>query len=176
MVQILSPSSATLVIRSWLCEPSKPRNYGKTQHFAHVLPAKISHVAYLCCKTSLLSNIDAARPSGRFQYSRKLELLTFLWKKNIYIYIQIFLNELHPLTGMMLIFDFDSLIFFKWFQATGQDGLFSGVLMYDRIDIPYHTMFLGNDHLEGLTLIQLQTSSPDSRNGQYHSVNYFVRG
>ena len=42
--------------------------------FAQFLPAKISPVTHLCCETSLLSNIDAARPSGNFQYSRKLEL------------------------------------------------------------------------------------------------------
>ena len=65
-----SRSSAIPVFRTYLCEPSKRRNYGKTQHFAQVLPAKISHVSHLCCKTSLLSNIDAARPTGDFQYSR----------------------------------------------------------------------------------------------------------
>ena len=63
-----SRSSATPVFRTYLCEPSKPRNYGKTQRFAQFLPAK----------TSLLSNIDAARATGNFQYSRKLELLNFL--------------------------------------------------------------------------------------------------
>ena len=50
-----SRSSATPVFRTYLCEPSKPRNYGKTQHFAQFLPAKISHVSHLRCKTSLLS-------------------------------------------------------------------------------------------------------------------------
>ena len=40
-----------LAFRTYLCEPSKPRNYGKTQHFAQFLPAKISHVSHLCCKT-----------------------------------------------------------------------------------------------------------------------------
>ena len=74
VVQILSTSWAAdpshhLAFRTYLCEPSKPRNYGKTQHFAQFLPAK----------TSLLSNIDAARATGNFQYSRKLELLNFLW-------------------------------------------------------------------------------------------------
>ena len=69
---------ATPAFGTCFCEPSKPRNYGKTQHFALFLPAKISHVSHLCCKTSLLSNIDAARPTGNFQYSRKLELLNFL--------------------------------------------------------------------------------------------------
>ena len=64
-----SRSFATPVFRTYLCELSKRQNYGKTQHFAQFLPAK----------TSLLSNIDAARPTGNFQYSRKLELLNFLW-------------------------------------------------------------------------------------------------
>ena len=50
----------------------------KNTHFAQFLPAKISHVSHLRCKTSLLSNIYAARPTGNFQYSRKLELLNFL--------------------------------------------------------------------------------------------------
>ena len=69
---------ATPVFRTYLCEPSKRQNYGKTQHFAQFLPAKLSQVSHLCCKTSLLSNIDAARPTGNCQYSRKLELLNFL--------------------------------------------------------------------------------------------------
>ena len=73
-----SRSSATPVFRTYLCEPSKPRNYGKTLHFAQFLPAKISHVSHLRCKTSLLSNVEPARPTGNFQYSRKLELLNFL--------------------------------------------------------------------------------------------------
>ena len=64
-------SFATPVFRSYLCELSTRQNYGKTQHFAQFLPAK----------ASLLSNIDAARPTGNFQYSRKLELLNFLWSK-----------------------------------------------------------------------------------------------
>ena len=63
-----SRSFATPVFRTYLCELSKRQNYGKTQHFAQFLPAK----------TSLLSNIDTARPTGNFQYSRKLELLNFL--------------------------------------------------------------------------------------------------
>ena len=65
-------SFATSVFRTYLCELSKRQNYGKTQHFAQFLPAK----------TSLLSNIDAARATGNFQYSRKLELLNFLWLEN----------------------------------------------------------------------------------------------
>ena len=75
---LASRSSATPAFRTYLCEPSKPRNYGKTQHFAQFLPAKTSHVSRLRCKTSLLSNIEPARPTGNFQYSRKLELLNFL--------------------------------------------------------------------------------------------------
>ena len=67
-VEILGTRSSAPAFRTYLCEPSKPRNYGKTQHFAQFLPAK----------TSLLSNIDAARATGNFQYSRKLELLNFL--------------------------------------------------------------------------------------------------
>ena len=65
-------SLATPVFRTYLCELSKRQNYGKTQHFAQFLPAK----------TSLLSNIDAARATGNFQYSRKLELLNFLWQSH----------------------------------------------------------------------------------------------
>ena len=61
-----SRSSATPAFRTYLSESSKPRNCGKTQHFAQ-------------SKTSLLSNIETARPTGNFQYSRKLELLNFLW-------------------------------------------------------------------------------------------------
>ena len=70
-------SFATPVFRSYLCELSKRQNYGKTQHFAQFLPAK----------TSLLSNIDAARATGNFQYSRKLELLNFLW---LYIFMYMY--------------------------------------------------------------------------------------
>ena len=48
VVQILSTSWAAdaphHAFRTWLSEPPKPRNYGKTQHFAQFLPAKISHV------------------------------------------------------------------------------------------------------------------------------------
>ena len=77
-VDILGSRSSAPPRFSDLPEPSKPRNYGKTQHFAQFLPAKISHVSRLRCKTSLLSNIEPARPTGNFQYSRKLELLNFL--------------------------------------------------------------------------------------------------
>ena len=37
-----SRSFATPVFRTYLCEPSKRQNYGKTQHFAQFLPAKTS--------------------------------------------------------------------------------------------------------------------------------------
>ena len=58
VVLILSASSAAdplrhLAFRSWLCESSKPRNYGKTQPFAQFLPAKISYVSHLCCQLSI---------------------------------------------------------------------------------------------------------------------------
>ena len=78
-------SFATPVFRSYLCELSKRQNYGKTQHFAQFLPAK----------TSLLSNIDAARATGNFQYSRKLELLNFLWLQHGTLVFSLF--ELHLL-------------------------------------------------------------------------------
>ena len=77
-----SRSSATPVFRTYLCEPLKRQNITKlwkNTAFAQFLPAKISQISHLCCKTSLLSNIDAARLTGNFQYSRKLELLNFLW-------------------------------------------------------------------------------------------------
>ena len=37
-----SRSFATPVFRTYLCEPPKRQNYGKTQHFAQFLPAKTS--------------------------------------------------------------------------------------------------------------------------------------
>ena len=85
VVQILSTSWAAdplhhLAFRTYLCEPSQPQNYGKTQQFAQFLPAKISHASHLRCKTSFPSNIDVARPTGNFQYNRKLELLNLLWQ------------------------------------------------------------------------------------------------
>ena len=61
------------VLRSWLSQPAKPQNYGKTQHFAHFLPSKSS------CLTSLLYHICAITSLGwqifssNFQYSRKLD-------------------------------------------------------------------------------------------------------
>ena len=59
-------------LRTWLSQPAKPQNYGKTQHFAHFLPAKSS------CLTSLLYHICAIASLGQifssnFQYSRKLD-------------------------------------------------------------------------------------------------------
>ena len=53
-----SRSSATPVFRTYLCEPSKRQNYGKTQHFAQFLPAKSS------CLTSLLYHICVITPLG----------------------------------------------------------------------------------------------------------------
>ena len=62
------------VLSSWLSQPAKPQNYGKTQHFAHFLPAKSS------CLTSLLFHICAITSLGwkifssNSQYnSRKLD-------------------------------------------------------------------------------------------------------
>ena len=61
------------VLRSWLSQPAKPQNYGKTQHFAQFLPAKSS------CLTSLLYHICAITSLGfrifssNSQYSRKLD-------------------------------------------------------------------------------------------------------
>ena len=40
---------------------------------AEFLPAKAPYVLHVRGKTSLLSNIDAARPCGNFQYSQKLD-------------------------------------------------------------------------------------------------------
>ena len=54
-----SRSFATPVFRSYLCEPSKRQNYGKTQHFAQFLPAKISQVSHPRCQTSLLRDLPA---------------------------------------------------------------------------------------------------------------------
>ena len=61
------------VLRGWLSQPAKPQNYGKTQHFAHFLPANSS------CLTSLLYHICAITSlcwkifSSNSQYSRKLD-------------------------------------------------------------------------------------------------------
>ena len=61
---VVSRSSATPVCRSWLCEPSKPQDYGKTQNFAQFLPTKIlmsriGAVKHLCCQTSMLQDLAA---------------------------------------------------------------------------------------------------------------------
>ena len=45
------------VLRSWLSQPAKPQNYGKTKHFAHFLPAINLHVSHLCCITSARSHL-----------------------------------------------------------------------------------------------------------------------
>ena len=71
VVQIFSTSWAIdpshhLAFRTYLYEPSKPRNYRKTQCFAQFLPAKISHISHLFCTISLLAILDTARPSGNF--------------------------------------------------------------------------------------------------------------
>ena len=72
VVQILStPLAADPPRQSWLFELPQPQNHGKTQHFAHCLPAKLPHVPHLRGKTSRLSNIDASTLGGNFQYSRK---------------------------------------------------------------------------------------------------------
>ena len=64
-----SRSFATPVFRTYLCEPPKRQNYGKHSILRNSYPPK-----HLCCQ-----NIDAGRATGNFQYSRKLELLNFLW-------------------------------------------------------------------------------------------------
>ena len=71
-----SRSFATPVFRTYLCEPSKRQNYGKHSISRNSYPP--TSLRSRCCRRSLLSNIDAARPTGNFQYSRKLELLNFL--------------------------------------------------------------------------------------------------
>ena len=84
VVQILSTS--------WAADPSQLPFFGPT--FASLRSDKtmekhsISRNSYppkhLCC-----DNIDAARATGNFQYSRKLELLNFLWS---YIYTHLSRN------------------------------------------------------------------------------------
>ena len=66
-----SRSSATPVFGKLALPAFEASRCGKTQPFAQVLPAKISPVAHLRLKTSRPSNIDAAKPGGNFQYSRK---------------------------------------------------------------------------------------------------------
>ena len=78
-VRILATSLAadpphSPVSRSWLAEPAKPQNYGKTQHFAQFLPAKTSsshtsQLYHICAITSLGCQIF----SGNSQYSRMLD-------------------------------------------------------------------------------------------------------
>ena len=52
----------------------------KTQHFAQFLPAKISHVSHWCVyNISAVQHRCCKTYSGNFHYSRKLELLKFLW-------------------------------------------------------------------------------------------------
>ena len=92
-------SFATSVFRTYLCELSKRQNYGKTQHFAQFLPAK----------TSLLSNIDAARATGNFQYSRKLELLNFLW-----LYTHVFLCVYRCIVATMYSRDSKAAVVINW--------------------------------------------------------------
>ena len=84
--------------------------YGKTQHFAQFLPAKISPVSHLRCTTSLLLNIDAARATGNFQYSRKLEFPNFLWLIFILNNILFFFNKL-ILFIFLIIFYFLKIFF-----------------------------------------------------------------
>ena len=79
VVQMLGTSWAadpphTPVFRSWLSEPAKPQNYGKTQHFAHFYPNKTSsshtpELYHICAITSLGWQIFG----GNSQYSRKLD-------------------------------------------------------------------------------------------------------
>ena len=62
-----------LVLRSWLFEPAKPQNYGKTQHFAHFLPAKSSCLTSLLYHICAITSLDWQIFSSNFQYSRKLD-------------------------------------------------------------------------------------------------------
>ena len=83
VVQFLSTSwtadpSHHLAFQTYLCNPSKPRNYGKTQHFAQFLPANISHVLHLRCKTSLLSTLMLQELPATVSKSRESERLNFL--------------------------------------------------------------------------------------------------
>ena len=71
----LSRHSAAQILatsRSWLSEPAKPQNFGKTQHFAQFLYPPESHTAllyHICAITSLGWQIFG----GNSQYSRKLD-------------------------------------------------------------------------------------------------------
>ena len=61
------------VLRTWLFEPAKPQNYGKTQHFAHFLPAKSSCLTSLLYHICAITSLDWQIFSSNFQYSRKLD-------------------------------------------------------------------------------------------------------
>ena len=61
------------VLRTWLFEPAKPENYGKTQHFAHFLPAKSSCLTSLLYHICAITSVDWEIFSSNFQYSRKLD-------------------------------------------------------------------------------------------------------
>ena len=61
------------VLRTWLFEPAKPQKYGKTQHFAHFLPAKSSCLTSLLYHICAITSVDWQIFSSNFQYSRKLD-------------------------------------------------------------------------------------------------------
>ena len=61
------------VLRIWLFEPAKPQNYGKTQRFAHFLPAKSSCLTSLLYHICAITSLDWQIFSSNFQYSRKLD-------------------------------------------------------------------------------------------------------
>ena len=61
------------VLRTWLFEPAKPQIYGKTQHFAHFLPAKSSCLTSLLYHICAITSLDWQIFSSNFQYSRKLD-------------------------------------------------------------------------------------------------------
>ena len=61
------------VLRTWLFESAKPQNYGKTQHFAHFLPAKSSCLTSLLYHICAIASLDWQIFSSNFQYSRKLD-------------------------------------------------------------------------------------------------------
>ena len=61
------------VLRSWLSQPAKPQNYGKTQHFAHFLPAKSSCLTSLLYHICAITSLDWQIFSSNFQYSLKLD-------------------------------------------------------------------------------------------------------
>ena len=61
------------ILRTWLSQPAKPQNYGKTQHFAHFLPAKSSCLTSLLYHICAITSLDWQIFSSNFQYSRKLD-------------------------------------------------------------------------------------------------------